>query len=466
MKWFSLWTDVLLYILLFMLFAFVYKVLKSPVLRQQMRSVIMKPLNCMAIFILCIYVAIGTLDSVHFEITDSAIQKEYPNSIISLLDIILKPALTHSEKTYSAPFATHAYTKESIIDEQGEIVREFPRLQYGGIHLENPDLKMQDIKNRVQTIFLQSLILGITVFVGLSVYFSRKQKISFEAFVISLSKGTQEFPFKTFYFLLFLTIFIILLVQELMPLYHILGTSKVGEDVFYQSMKSIRTGLIIGTLTTLIMLPFATFLGVMAGYFLGWIDDVIQYSYTTLSSIPGVLLIAAAVLTLQVVMARHEAWFQTMSERSDARLLALCVILGITSWTGLCRLLRGEALKLREIEYVQAARSLGLKHFSIISKHIIPNVMHIILIAVALDFSGLVLAEAVLSYVGVGVDPSTYSWGTMINGARLEMARMPMVWWSLCSAFIFMFILVLSANIFSDALRDAFDPRTQFTGGK
>src|SRR5690606_26424473 len=96
--------------------------------------------------------------------------------------------------------------------------------------------------------------------------------------------------------------------------------------------------------------------------------------------------------------------------------------------------------------------------------HVIPNVMRIILIAVALDFSGLVLAEAVLSYVGVGVDPSTYSWGTMINGARLEMARMPMVWWSLLSAFLFMFFLVLPANIFSDALRDALDPRTQQVG--
>jgi len=96
----------------------------------------------------------------------------------------------------------------------------------------------------------------------------------------------------------------------------------------------------------------------------------------------------------------------------------------------------------------------------IISRHILPNVMHIILIAVVLDFSGLVLAEAVLSYVGVGVDPSMASWGNMINSARLEMAREPVVWWSLVSAFWFMFLLVLAANVFSDAVRDAFDPRT------
>ena len=85
--------------------------------------------------------------------------------------------------------------------------------------------------------------------------------------------------------------------------------------------------------------------------------------------------------------------------------------------------------------------------------------MHIVLISVVLDFSGLVLAEAVLSYVGVGVDPSMISFGTMINNARLEMARDPMVWWSLAAAFVFMFALVLAANLFADAVRDAFDPR-------
>jgi peptide/nickel transport system permease protein len=113
---------------------------------------------------------------------------------------------------------------------------------------------------------------------------------------------------------------------------------------------------------------------------------------------------------------------------------------------------------------VQAAHALGASNTRILIKHLLPNVFHIILISLALDFSGLVLAEAVLSYVGVGVDPTTYSWGMMINTARLEMAREPLVWWSLTAAFIFMFVLVLAANIFSDALRDAFDPRAHIEG--
>jgi peptide/nickel transport system permease protein len=271
-------------------------------------------------------------------------------------------------------------------------------------------------------------------------------------------RGETETPWHIVLLTLGVIVVIAAVCVQLAPAYHIFGTDKVGQDVFYQALKSIRTGLVIGTLTTLIMLPFAVMLGVMAGYFGGWVDDVIQYLYTTLNSIPGVLLIAAAVLLLQVYLQMQGDQLDTV-QRADIRLLFLCMILGITSWTGLCRLLRGEALKLRELDYIQSAVALGVGRFTIIGRHIVPNVMHIVLIAVVLDFSGLVLAEAVLSYVGVGVDPTMDSWGNMINQARLEMAREPMVWWSLLAAFVFMFILVLAANLFSDAVRDAFDPR-------
>jgi peptide/nickel transport system permease protein len=242
--------------------------------------------------------------------------------------------------------------------------------------------------------------------------------------------------------------------------YHVLGTDKVGQDVLYLTLKSIRTALVIGTITTLAMLPFAVVLGIVAGYVGGWVDDAIQYIYTTLNSIPAVLLIAAAVLMMQVVIDTHPEWFATAAERADARLLALCLILGVTSWTGLCRLLRAETLKLRELEYVQAAQAFGVSSLRIMARHILPNVMHIVLIALVMDFSGLVLAEAVLSYVGIGVDPTTISFGTMINTARMELAREPIVWWPLAAAFVFMFVLVLAANLFSDAVRDGFDPRT------
>ena len=152
--------------------------------------------------------------------------------------------------------------------------------------------------------------------------------------------------------------------------------------------------------------------------------------------------------------------FKLISERADFKFIALCFILGVTSWTGLCRLLRAETLKLSQLEYVQAAHAFGVGNWRIIFRHILPNVNHIILIALVLDFSAFVLAEAVLSYIGVGVDPSMASWGNMINEARSELARDPVVWWSVSAAFILMFVLVLAANLFSDRVRDAFDPRS------
>jgi peptide/nickel transport system permease protein len=236
--------------------------------------------------------------------------------------------------------------------------------------------------------------------------------------------------------------------------YHIFGTDKTGQDVLYLALKSVRTGLIIGTLTTLIVTPFAILCGILAGYVGGWIDDVIQYVYSTLDSIPEILLIAAAMLIFQVGLREEETIVS-----ADKRLIYLCVIMGITSWTGLCRLIRAEVLKLREVEYVQAADAFGVSRVRIMLQHLVPNVMHIVLISIVLRFSGLVLAEAVLAYVGIGVDPSMQSWGNMINQARLELARDPVVWWNLFAAFIFMLGLVLPANLFGDAVRDALDPR-------
>jgi peptide/nickel transport system permease protein len=140
-------------------------------------------------------------------------------------------------------------------------------------------------------------------------------------------------------------------------------------------------------------------------------------------------------------------------------LFNLCVIMGITSWTGLCRLLRGEALKLREQDYVRAAKASGLGSARIMARHLLPNVMHVVLIVFILRFSGLVLSEAVLTYLGIGVDAGTGSWGRMVDISRAELTREPLVWWNLAAAFGFMFGLVLPLNLFGDALRDALDPK-------
>jgi peptide/nickel transport system permease protein len=347
-----------------------------------------------------------------------------------------------------------------IEQENGKKIRAYPRLIYGGASLNNPESESTaDIVKRISLGFLYGLLISVIIINLIIFVLSKLMRASYRTTLHNCLLN----KFNTHWLAIFITtltiIITICIICSLSQNYHVFGTDKVGQDVLYQALKSIRTGLVIGTLTTLVMLPFAIAMGLMAGYFRGWIDDVIQYLYTTLNSIPGVLLIAASILLLQVYISNHADDFNSIEQRADLRLLFLCIILGITSWTGLCRLLRAEALKLREIDYVQAARAFGVQNYKVIFRHLLPNVMHIVMISIVLDFSGLVLAEAVLSYINIGVDPSMYSWGNMINSARLEMAREPIVWWSLTAAFIFMFILVLAANLFSDAVRDAFDPR-------
>ncbi|TAN63035.1 ABC transporter permease [bacterium] len=244
---------------------------------------------------------------------------------------------------------------------------------------------------------------------------------------------------------------------------HWLGTDKVGGDVFFAALKGARTAVIIGTGATVVIIPFAILFGVIAGYYGGVADDIIQYLYTTLASIPGVLLIVAFMLLFGTegyqggLISEGMVWAKVFVPND--RLFWLCLILGITSWTDLCRLIRAETLKLREMEYVQAAKAFGAGRLKIIYRHIVPNLAHLVLITFVLQFSSLVLAEAILSYIGIGVGPRMGSWGNMINTARLELSREPVVWWNLLAAFAFMFGLVLPANIFADAVRDALDPR-------
>ncbi|OGA25310.1 MAG: peptide ABC transporter permease [Betaproteobacteria bacterium RIFCSPLOWO2_02_FULL_67_26] len=457
-----LWTDALIYLLVVVVLLLAWHVRRHEHLAAPWRKVARSPGGLAAAALLALFVVIGLADSVHYR--PSVAVKDgktvYAVEVLSLLDAIAAPLRARKEKTYSAPLATRLFAKETIELPGGGQARDYPRLKHGGAHLEQPEEQWaSDIARRALWGAAAGVVLWLVLAILLCALLARRAGADVDEIWRAIWRGETEVPWRAVLVTLAVVLVAGMPLLALAAKYHVFGTDKVGQDVFYQSLKSIRTGLVIGTLTTLVMLPFALLLGVMAGYFKGWVDDAIQYLYTTLSSIPGVLLIAAAVLMMQVYIETHPELFDTVTARADLRLLFLCVILGITSWTGLARLLRGEALKLREMEYIQAAHAFGVSHWRILTRHILPNVMHIVLIAVVMDFSGLVLAEAVLSYVGVGVDPSTISFGTMINSARLEMARDPMVWWSLAAAFCFMLLMVLSANLFADAVRDAFDPR-------
>jgi peptide/nickel transport system permease protein len=458
-------TDALVFMLLALALAFAWLARSREHLRAPWSRVVRSRVGMGALVVLGAYVLIGLLDSLHYRPAlepgdDLRGEAVYSTEVLSILDWWLTPLRERQEKTYSAPFATRLYAKETLELPDGRQLRAYPRLRYGGAHLQDPEReRAADIALTALGGALQAILVWLALGAALAWRLGRRSGDSWGSSARRLLKGETELPWRTALITFGLVLLLGFVSAELALKYHILGTDKVGEDVLYQALKSIRTGLVIGTLTTLVMLPAAILLGIMAGYFRGWVDDVIQYLYTTLNSIPGVLLIAAAILMLHVYMGNHEEDFTSLEQRADLRLLFLCLILGVTSWTGLCRLLRGEALKLREMDYVQAAQAFGVGQFTILGRHVLPNVLHIVLITLVLDFSGLVLAEAVLSYVNIGVDPTMNSWGNMINSARLEMAREPIVWWSLAAAFGFMFTLVLAANLFSDVVRDAFDPR-------
>ena len=222
---------------------------------------------------------------------------------------------------------------------------------------------------------------------------------------------------------------------------HLLGTDGNGRDVIYRTLKGCRTAMIIGGLTSLIVLPIGLFFGLIAGYYGKIVDDAVQYTYTVVGSVPDILLL----ITLVLVLGRG--------------LDKICYAIGFTSWIGLCRLIRGETLKHRDREYVRAARSLGVSNWRIMVRHILPNLLPIVIISLVLGFSGFVMSETILTYIGVGVPPEIGSWGNMIDSARTELAREPLIWWNLVSASTALFLLVLAFNIFGDALRDSIDPR-------
>jgi peptide/nickel transport system permease protein len=133
--------------------------------------------------------------------------------------------------------------------------------------------------------------------------------------------------------------------------------------------------------------------------------------------------------------------------------------IGVTSWVGICRSVRGEFIRQRDRDYVTAARAVGIPTRRIVFRHVLPNTFHLVLVSFSLLFIGAIKFEVILSFLGLGLEPGEASWGSMISQAKLELLRTPSVWWQLTTATVFMFGLVLCVNLFADALRDALDPR-------
>lgn len=219
---------------------------------------------------------------------------------------------------------------------------------------------------------------------------------------------------------------------------HWFGTDIFGRSVMAKTLKGTQVAMSIGLFTALISGFIGVLLGAIAGFYGGKVDEVIVWFYTTFSSIPSIMLLVAITFIL------------------GKGLLAVYLALGFTSWVSLCRLIRGEVMRHKDREYVHAATAIGGNDFRKLFKHILPNVLHIVIINFSLQFQVAIKSEVILSYLGLGVQGRP-SWGTMIDDAKLELARG--VWWQLAAATLAMFVIVLSLNILGDALRDALDPK-------
>lgn len=218
-----------------------------------------------------------------------------------------------------------------------------------------------------------------------------------------------------------------------------LGGDQWGRDVLKKTIKGSEVSLTVGLAAALIATLIGTLLGALAGYWGGRVNDLLEWLYNVFTSIPYVLLI----LAFAAVLGRG--------------MLTIVLILGLTGWTGVYRLMRAEYLKHREREYVLAARAIGVGHATRIFGHILPNTSHVVLVQFSLLVVAFIKTEVILSFLGLGVPVEVVSWGTMLAEAQNELVMGK--WWQLTVAGAAMAILVTAISLLTDAMRDALDPK-------
>ena len=225
------------------------------------------------------------------------------------------------------------------------------------------------------------------------------------------------------------------------------GTDFLGRSTLRKTLYGTKTSITVALCASIISLLIGVPLGAAAGYFRGWVDDIVVWLVTTLNTIPYILLVMAFAVVLKD---------RTLFGIQLRGVTAVYLAMGLTSWVGIARLIRGEIMKRKESEYVLAARAIGCSSWRIIFTHLLPNVFHIIIINFSLRFVGFIHAEVILSFLGLG-ETDKPSWGAMIDAARAELARD--VWWEMAAATAAIFVLSLALNLFGDALRDCLDPK-------
>ena len=225
------------------------------------------------------------------------------------------------------------------------------------------------------------------------------------------------------------------------------GTDNLGRDVFLRTLKGGQISLFVGISAVAVEVILGTLFGLIAGYYGGLVDNIIMRVVDVFMSIPSLplLLILAAVLS-------------DMNFPPQYRMFVVMFILGFLSWPGLCRMIRGQVLTIREQEYMQAAEALGIRDSKKMFRHIFPNVIPLIIVNATLGLGGMILQESALSYLGLGVVPPTPTWGNLIQTVNdfYNLKNRPWLW---IPPGIFIFLTVMAINLFGDGLRDALDPK-------
>jgi peptide/nickel transport system permease protein len=225
-----------------------------------------------------------------------------------------------------------------------------------------------------------------------------------------------------------------------------LGGDKWGRDVLKKTIKGSQTSIFVGLAAAAVAVLLGTLFGAIAGYYGEWVDDFFNWFYSVFNSIPYLLLILAVAAVLQ-----------------QKGILTIVLILGLTGWTGTFRLIRGEYLKHKAREYVQAADAIGASNARRMFIHIFPNVSHVVLVQLSIYVVAFIKAEVILSFLGFGVPVDVVSWGSMLNEAQNELILGK--WWQLAAAGTAMAVLVTAFSLFTDALRDALDPKLKGRAG-
>ncbi|TMG87104.1 MAG: ABC transporter permease [Betaproteobacteria bacterium] len=218
------------------------------------------------------------------------------------------------------------------------------------------------------------------------------------------------------------------------------GGDKWGRDVLKKTIKGSETSIFVGLAAAVVATFLGTVFGAMSGYYGRWLDDIFNWFYSVFTSIPYLLLILAVAAVLQ-----------------QKGTLTIILILGLTGWTGVFRLIRGEYLKHKGREYVQAADAIGASNVRRMFVHIFPNISHVVLVQLSILTVAFIKSEVILSFLGFGVPVDVVSWGSMLNEAQNELILGK--WWQLAAAGTAMALLVTAFSLFTDALRDALDPK-------